>query len=157
VSDSPWPPITPGELADQGFHLHTPTQVHDLTADLTTLANALRDLTSRDPCQTDHHGHCQPHGWQCASPCPHGRARNLLAALDRTGSTPDAPASPPRATLAAQEGRGGGIGPTQAHRGAQGVSTCPQCGGPNVDTTTVADLAGHARCNRCGMDWTYAR
>lgn len=48
----------------------------------------LRELVDPDPCDHfDHHGHCQTHG--AGDPCPHARAKNLLATLDAQ-TPPDA-------------------------------------------------------------------
>jgi hypothetical protein len=41
---------------------------------------ALRDIVDPDPCHLDHHGYCQAHGWTGDEPCPHARAKDLLAA-----------------------------------------------------------------------------
>lgn len=50
--------------------------------DLTTvLLGLVRELVGVDECWYDHHGYCQAHGLQDA-PCPHERARALLAELD---------------------------------------------------------------------------
>jgi hypothetical protein len=39
----------------------------------------IADLTDPDPCQFDHHGHCQAHGWtDLDRRCPHARAKELL-------------------------------------------------------------------------------
>jgi hypothetical protein len=39
----------------------------------------LEDLADPDPCQYDHHGYCQAHGWLQTDPrCPHLRAKELL-------------------------------------------------------------------------------
>jgi hypothetical protein len=39
----------------------------------------LEDLADPDPCQYDHHGYCQAHGWLQIEPrCPHLRAKELL-------------------------------------------------------------------------------
>ena len=38
------------------------------------------DLVDADECYFDHHGHCQAHNWfAVAPPCPHARAKRLLA------------------------------------------------------------------------------
>lgn len=65
------------------------TQIVWLSEDLGTLAemeqqrdDALRmvlALTGTDPCQLDHHGNCQEHGWVDGQ-CPKVRAEALLAA-----------------------------------------------------------------------------
>ena len=50
-----------------------------------TLAEAislLREMVDPDDCQYDHHGYCQTHGWTADTPCPHSRAKILLAASD---------------------------------------------------------------------------
>lgn len=48
-----------------------------------TLVGLIRDFRDPDPCQLDHHGYCQAHVWMCSgSPCPHARAREVLAAID---------------------------------------------------------------------------
>ena len=41
----------------------------------------MAELTDPDECWYDHHGYCQAHYWMDPSPCPHLRAKNLLAAL----------------------------------------------------------------------------
>lgn len=42
------------------------------------------DLTDPDPCEFDHHGYCQAHGWMRTEPrCPHARAKELLASSDK--------------------------------------------------------------------------
>lgn len=46
------------------------------------LAALVRDFLDPDPCWLDHHGYCQAHGWLCEGPCPHGRARQVLAEYD---------------------------------------------------------------------------
>lgn len=49
---------------------------------------ALAELVDPDPCsQFDHQGDCQTHGTGAARPCPHARARELLAGttVTRTG------------------------------------------------------------------------
>ncbi len=47
------------------------------------LVELLRDLTDPDECWFDHHGYCQAHTWLTSErPCPHGRARKLLALVD---------------------------------------------------------------------------
>jgi hypothetical protein len=44
------------------------------------LRELLGDLTDSDPCELDHHGYCQAHGWPRTEPrCPHARAKELLA------------------------------------------------------------------------------
>lgn len=41
----------------------------------------LADLTDPDDCTYDHHGYCQAHMWfQVDPPCPHARAKQILAA-----------------------------------------------------------------------------
>jgi hypothetical protein len=48
-----------------------------------TLVELVRDFLDPDPCSFDHHGYCQAHSWLCGgTPCPHGRAREVLAAID---------------------------------------------------------------------------
>jgi hypothetical protein len=43
------------------------------------LHGVLVDMVDPDPCQYDHHGYCQAHGWlQTQPPCPHLRAKKLL-------------------------------------------------------------------------------
>lgn len=42
----------------------------------------LADLVDPDPCWLDHHGYCQAHGLH-SPPCPHARAKELLAELGR--------------------------------------------------------------------------
>lgn len=50
------------------------------------LAALVRDLAYTDPCEHDHHGHCQAHGWTDDDrPCPHARARDVLAAQEAGG------------------------------------------------------------------------
>ena len=44
----------------------------------------LADLTDLHPCEFDHHGHCQAHGWLQRGECADARAQRLLA-----GSTSD--------------------------------------------------------------------
>lgn len=47
------------------------------------LLQLIRDLTDPDPCQYDHHGYCQAHGWTETEPrCPHARAKELLEWTD---------------------------------------------------------------------------
>ena len=47
------------------------------------LVELLRDFTDPDPCSFDHHGYCQAHGWLTGErPCPHDRAKRLLALVD---------------------------------------------------------------------------
>jgi hypothetical protein len=49
--------------------------------DRAELIEIIRDLTDPDPCQYDHHGYCQAHGWMDTEPrCPHARAADLLHA-----------------------------------------------------------------------------
>lgn len=44
------------------------------------LAALIDDLTDPDPCEYDHHGYCQAHGWMETDPrCPHSRAKDVLA------------------------------------------------------------------------------
>ncbi|MGS2645896.1 hypothetical protein [Streptosporangium sp. G12] len=51
--------------------------------ELESLRELVRDLTDEDSCWFDHHGYCQAHGWMDTEPrCPHGRAQDLLTALD---------------------------------------------------------------------------
>lgn len=52
--------------------------------DTETLLGLIRDFLDPDPCQFDHHGYCQAHGYLGGEPhsCPHGRARKLLTALN---------------------------------------------------------------------------
>lgn len=43
------------------------------------LLDLIRDFVDPDPCQFDHHGHCQAHGWTDVTPrCPHARAKEIL-------------------------------------------------------------------------------
>lgn len=52
------------------------------------LAALVRDFLDPDPCQLDHHGYCQAHGWAHDGwHCPHARAREALAALDDEPAT----------------------------------------------------------------------
>ncbi len=47
------------------------------------LVELLRDLTDPGECSFDHHGYCQEHVWLTDErPCPHGRAKKLLALVD---------------------------------------------------------------------------
>ena len=39
----------------------------------------LVDLVDTDDCQFDHHGYCQAHVWLDERPCPHARAKTILA------------------------------------------------------------------------------
>jgi hypothetical protein len=44
------------------------------------LLRLIRDLADPDPCEFDHHGYCQAHGWTAIEPaCPHARAKRILA------------------------------------------------------------------------------
>lgn len=55
---------------------------------LRELRELIDDLTDPDPCQFDHHGYCQTHGWFDTEPaCPHARAKAILAGLNEAGST----------------------------------------------------------------------
>lgn len=48
-----------------------------------TLVDLIRDWLDPDPCRLDHHGYCQAHNWLCGGkPCPHARAREVLATID---------------------------------------------------------------------------
>jgi len=38
----------------------------------------LEDLLDPDPCEFDHHGNCQLHGWSGDKPCPQKRLKELL-------------------------------------------------------------------------------
>ena len=43
---------------------------------LRVMVEALRDS---DPCEFDHHGYCQAHGWMTTDkPCPHGLAAEMF-------------------------------------------------------------------------------
>lgn len=47
------------------------------------LIDLIRDLYDGEPCQHDHHGYCQTHGWTATEPrCPHARANDLLEKVD---------------------------------------------------------------------------
>jgi 16S rRNA G966 N2-methylase RsmD len=44
----------------------------------------LEDMVDPDECSYDHHGNCQAHGWTGIDPsCPHKRAKELLAEINR--------------------------------------------------------------------------
>lgn len=46
------------------------------------LEQILRDLHEGTPCATDHHGHCQAHGWlQSNRPCPQRRIEEILTQI----------------------------------------------------------------------------
>ena len=47
------------------------------------LAGIVRDLYDNSPCNSDHHGHRQTHGNLSETRCPHARAREILAQLDK--------------------------------------------------------------------------
>lgn len=50
------------------------------TPSYATLLALLADFVDPDPCELDHHGYCQAHGWTDTEPrCPHARAKELLA------------------------------------------------------------------------------
>lgn len=52
--------------------------------DADQIVELLLDLTDPDPCWFDHHGYCQAHGWMATDRrCPHARAKELLAELNR--------------------------------------------------------------------------
>lgn len=44
------------------------------------LLELVREFIDPDPCEFDHHGYCQAHGYPGGEPlsCPHGRAKRLL-------------------------------------------------------------------------------
>lgn len=43
------------------------------------LLDVICDLTDPDPCEYDHHGHCQAHRWTQTEPaCPHARAKTII-------------------------------------------------------------------------------
>ena len=51
-------------------------------ASRTELRDLLSDLAEfgEDPCEFDHHGYCQTHGWTAAEPrCPFARVKEFLA------------------------------------------------------------------------------
>lgn len=56
-----------------------------VTAVRDQLADLARDFLDPDPCEYDHHGYCQAHGYLGGEPhtCPHKRARALLGVLDQ--------------------------------------------------------------------------
>lgn len=56
-----------------------------MTADLRGL---VEELIDPDPCWFDHHGYCQAHKLH-EKPCPHERAKDLLAELSGTSDSPD--------------------------------------------------------------------
>lgn len=43
------------------------------------LRSLIADLFDADPCQFDHHGNCQAHGWFGEAKCPHARAKEVLS------------------------------------------------------------------------------
>ncbi len=52
------------------------------------LLRLVRDLVDDEPCQFDHHGGCQAHGFLSLEPgelCPHAEAKALLAAYPAPG------------------------------------------------------------------------
>ena len=71
------------ELKQVGEARHRAEQQRDRYAAL------VRDFVDTDSCRSDHHGHCQTHGWTTINPsCPHYRARQALAALDQPKEAP---------------------------------------------------------------------
>lgn len=58
----------------------------DQIPDRESLLNLIRDLTNDEPCDYDHHGGCQTHGYLNLEPaerCPHDDARQILTARER--------------------------------------------------------------------------
>lgn len=47
--------------------------------------NLLRRVASTEPCELDHHGYCQSHGWLCSAPCPQGVAKEFLKQFPISG------------------------------------------------------------------------
>ena len=46
------------------------------------LVETLTAVVDDDPCEFDHHGYCQTHGWMYAEPCPTAKLQAMLAALE---------------------------------------------------------------------------
>lgn len=49
------------------------------------MAECLRDMVDEDPCDFDHHGGCQAHGYISLGPgeeCPHAEAKRILDQID---------------------------------------------------------------------------
>lgn len=42
----------------------------------------IEDLVGEDPCEFDHHGYCQAHGWMDESECPHARAKKFMKMME---------------------------------------------------------------------------
>lgn len=72
-----------GMAVQRGLYRSAEEDVTELTACLQRAEAALRDLVDPDPCYFDHHGYCQAHSWLQSGRCPHARAAELLAELDR--------------------------------------------------------------------------
>lgn len=50
--------------------------------DIVAAFDILADIVDDDPCRLDHHGYCQTHGWLNETPCPYGRAREIIRPLE---------------------------------------------------------------------------
>lgn len=53
--------------------------VAKIIAENDRLRSLIADLFDADPCQFDHHGNCQAHGWFGEAKCPHARAKEVLS------------------------------------------------------------------------------
>lgn len=53
-------------------------ELEGLRAELAVLRDLVGSLVDTDPCDLDHHGYCQAHGWTYTDPaCPMARAAGL--------------------------------------------------------------------------------
>lgn len=62
-------PVTTIELIDE---------IERLRGQAEKLASTLADFLDDEPCEFDHHGYCQMHGWLDEGECSMSRARRIL-------------------------------------------------------------------------------
>jgi hypothetical protein len=81
------------QRADAEFITAARMAVPALAVEVRTLRSLVRDFLDPDPCSFDHHGYCQMHSWLTEGPCPHGKARQILDALEPAPSEQEAAAT----------------------------------------------------------------